>query len=37
MMYPYMTLGEDIDIVHSHIIEEGDIKKVIVQFEQPIN
>jgi hypothetical protein len=35
MMYPYMTLGDETEIVHSQIIEDGDMKKVIVHFERP--
>lgn len=35
MMYPYMELGDKTEIVHSHIIEEDGINKVIVHFEQP--
>ncbi|MDE7288811.1 MAG: hypothetical protein K2N71_04815 [Oscillospiraceae bacterium] len=32
MMYPYMTLADETEIVHSHII---DGRKVIVHFERP--
>lgn len=32
MMYPYMTLADETEIVHSHII---DGEKVIVHFERP--
>ncbi len=35
MMYPYMELGDGTEIVRSHLIDENDIKKVIVHFEQP--
>lgn len=35
MMYPYMTLADETEIVHSQIIEDGSIKKVIVNFERP--
>ena len=35
MMYPYMTLSDDTEIVHSQIIDEDGIKKVIVHFERP--
>lgn len=35
MMYPYMILADEIEIVHSHIIEENGKKKVIVNFERP--
>ena len=29
MMYPYMTLADETEIVHSQIIEENGVKKVI--------
>ena len=32
MMYPYMTLADETEIVHSQIIEENGVKKVIVKF-----
>lgn len=35
MMYPYMTLADETEIVHSHIIEESGRQKVIVHFERP--
>ncbi|MBQ8813591.1 MAG: hypothetical protein IJZ85_03710 [Lachnospiraceae bacterium] len=35
MMYPYMTLSDDTEIVHSHLIEENGVQKVIVHFERP--
>lgn len=35
MMYPYMILSDETEIVHSHIIEEGGKQKVIVNFERP--
>lgn len=35
MMYHYMTLADETEIVHSHIIEENEVKKVIVNFERP--
>ena len=35
MMYPYMTLADEAEIVHSQIIEKDGIKKVIVNFERP--
>ncbi len=35
MMYPYMTLADETEIVHSQIIEENGIKKVLVHFERP--
>ena len=30
MMYPYMTLSDETEIVHSQLIEDKGIKKVIV-------
>lgn len=35
MMYPYMTLADETNIVHSQIIEEDGIQKVLVHFERP--
>jgi len=35
MMYPYMTLADETEIVHSHLITENGISKVIVNFERP--
>ena len=35
MMYPYMTLSDETGIVHSQLIEDKGIKKVIVNFERP--
>ena len=35
MMYPYMTLPDETEIVHSQIIEEDGLKKVLVHFERP--
>ena len=32
MMYPYMTLADETEIVHSHIIEKDGMKKVIVNL-----
>ena len=34
-MYPYITLADDTEILHSHIIEEDGITKVEVHFERP--
>lgn len=34
MMYPYMTLADETEIVHSHVIEEDGIQKVLVHFER---
>lgn len=35
MMYPYMVLADETQIVHSQIIEEDGKQKVIVHFERP--
>ena len=35
MMYPYMTLSDETEIVHSHLIDENGKNKVIVHFERP--
>lgn len=35
MMYPYMILADDTEIVHSQIIQEDGTQKVIVNFERP--
>ncbi len=35
MMYPYMTLADETEVVHSQIIKEGKIEKVEVHFERP--
>mgnify|MGYP001260617496 CR=1 FL=1 len=35
MMYPYMTLADETEIVHSQIVEKDGMKKVIVNFERP--
>ena len=35
MMYPYMTLSDETEIVHSQLSEDKGIKKVIVNFELP--
>lgn len=35
MMYPYMTLADETEIVHSQIIQEDGVKKVYVNFERP--
>ena len=34
-MYPYMTLADDTEIVHSHVFDEDGVKKVLVHFERP--
>ena len=35
MMYPYMTLADETEIVHSQIIEKDGIKKVIFNSPSP--
>ena len=36
MMYPYMTLSDGTEIVHSQIIEEDGKSKILVHFERPV-
>ena len=35
MMYPYMTLADGTEIVHSQVIEEDGKQRVVVHFERP--
>ncbi|MGI6451609.1 MAG: hypothetical protein ACOX3R_15500 [Desulfitobacteriia bacterium] len=35
MMYRYITLADETEIVHSHIIEENGMQFVEVHFERP--
>ena len=35
MMYTYMTLADDTEIVNSHVFEEDGVKKVLVHIERP--
>ena len=35
MMYPYITLADDTEITHSHIMEQEGIQSVEVHFERP--
>jgi hypothetical protein len=35
MMYPYMTLSDETEIVHSHLKEQDGMKIVEVHFERP--
>ena len=35
MMYPYMTLADETEIVHSQIITENDQEKIFIHFERP--
>jgi hypothetical protein len=34
MMYPYLILGDDIEIMHSHLIEKDGVKEIMVHFER---
>lgn len=34
MMYPYMTLGDGTQIVHSQLIHDDGVDKVLVHFER---
>ena len=35
MMYPYITLADDTEITHSHIMEHEGVQLVEVHFERP--
>ena len=35
MMYPYITLADETEIVHSQIMEDNGIQTVEVHFERP--
>ena len=35
MMYPYMTLEDGTEVVHSQLIDDGGTEKVLVHFERP--
>ncbi len=35
MMYPCMTLDDGTEIVHSQLIHEDGVEKVLVHFERP--
>ena len=37
MMYPYMTLSDGTEIVHSHLITEKNPPEIEVNFECPID
>ncbi|MCL2019481.1 MAG: hypothetical protein FWG70_06930 [Oscillospiraceae bacterium] len=34
MMYPYMTLADETEIVHSHLKDENGVKTISVHFER---
>ena len=35
MIYPYITLADGTEIVHTHVFEEDGLQKVEVHFERP--
>jgi len=35
MMYPYMTLADETEITHSHILERNGRREIEVHFERP--
>lgn len=35
MMHPYITFADGIEVVHSDLIQEDGIQKVLVHFERP--
>jgi len=35
MMYPYITLADETEITHSHLIDKNGKKEVEVHFERP--
>lgn len=35
MMYPYLTLPDETEIVHSHLIIKDSVQKILVHFERP--
>ena len=35
MMYPYITLADETEILHSHILEVDGVTNVEVHFERP--
>ena len=35
MIYPYMTLADGTEIVHTHVFAEDGVNKVEVHFERP--
>lgn len=35
MMYPCITLEDETEIVHSQLITDGSLQKVIMHFERP--
>ncbi len=37
MMYPYMTLSDGTEIVHSHLITEKNPPEIEVNFECPVD
>ena len=35
MMYPYMTLADETEVVHSHLKDVNGVKTVNIHFERP--
>lgn len=35
MVYPYMILNDDTEIVHTQVFEEDGVQKIEVHFERP--
>ena len=35
MMYPYITLADETEITHSHVMEHEGVQSVEVHFERP--
>ncbi|WP_272111204.1 hypothetical protein [Mediterraneibacter gnavus] len=35
MLYPYMKLADETEVVHSQLIKQDGTEKVIVHFERP--
>lgn len=35
MIYPYITLADNTEIVHTHVFDEDGVQKVEVHFERP--
>lgn len=35
MLYPYIILADETQILHTHVFEEDGVMKVLVHFERP--
>ena len=35
MMYPYITLADETEVVHSHVMDVNGVQTVEVHFERP--